>query len=172
MHIFPIAVCFLLLPLQHALSGSRSLRINTHKQTRQQTATLRRMQTHTQKRAAGKGTGRSHHANYCRLSRRARNQKINEDGLKGWRPQGAKGARLRSSVTVFQKVFFFCLFLTPTDCSPRLSGHGDGPCDMPSDTAKVIKIGIWSWVRVEALHNLKSLALVFAAFSWSAATGV
>lgn len=82
---FPNAVWFLLLSLQHALSGSRYLRINTHKQTRRQTATRRRTQTHTQKRAAGKGRGRSHHANHCRLSRRVRNQKINEkaDGG-GW----------------------------------------------------------------------------------------
>lgn len=71
--------------------------------------------------------------------------------------QGAKGTRLGSSVTVFQKVF---LLLTSTDCCPRLPGHGDGPCDVPSDTAKVIKISIWPRVRVAAFvctYQLKSL---------------
>lgn len=95
---------FLLLPLQHALSGSRPLRINTCKQTQQQTATLRRMQKHTQKRAAGNNRGWSHHANQCHLWWHTRNQKINEK--MDWGAQGAKGARL-GSIMFFIR-FFSC----------------------------------------------------------------
>lgn len=93
----------------------------------------RQLHADTQERAAGRGRGRSHHANHSRLSRCARNQKRNEKkDVRGGREQ--KVQDLEATSLFFQG--FFVVVVDPHQLLSMLAWpwrrtvrRAIGPCE-------------------------------------------